>query len=104
MVKACVIYVGKPEDPVAFDAYYRNTHIPIAAKIPGLKRFVLNKGRAGEGEFYQIAELHFEDRAAVERGMASPERQAAADDVKKFPKFIGEIKRGVFEIQEYPLR
>jgi uncharacterized protein (TIGR02118 family) len=103
MLKACVIYLGQPEDPAAFDAYYWNTHLPIAAKIPGLKRLVVNKAKPGEGEFYQIAELYFEDRAALERGLASPERQAAADDVKRFPTFAGDIKRGVFEVREFPL-
>ena len=38
MVKLIVLY-NHPTDPAAFDKYYEETHIPIAAKIPNVKRF-----------------------------------------------------------------
>jgi uncharacterized protein (TIGR02118 family) len=33
MVKTVVLY-GHPTDPAAFEEYYANTHVPIAAKMP----------------------------------------------------------------------
>ena len=36
--KVAVCY-GQPDDPEAFDAYYRDTHMPLARKIPGLTDF-----------------------------------------------------------------
>ena len=38
MVKLTVLY-GHPEDPEAFEEYYANTHLPLAAKIPDVQRF-----------------------------------------------------------------
>ena len=37
MAKLIVLY-KRPKDPKAFDAYYFSTHVPIAKKIPGLRR------------------------------------------------------------------
>ena len=33
MVKVTVLY-GPPSDPAAFEDYYANTHVPLAAKMP----------------------------------------------------------------------
>ena len=38
MVKVVVLY-GHPTDPAAFDEYYQQKHIPIAQKIPDVRRF-----------------------------------------------------------------
>jgi uncharacterized protein (TIGR02118 family) len=35
MVKFCVTYRGRPEDPVKFDLYYQDKHVPIVARWPG---------------------------------------------------------------------
>ena len=92
MVKFCVFYYGKPEDPAAFDEYYRTQHLPIVARWPQLKRSVISKGQP-EDDIYQIAELYFDSRLEMETALRSPERAMAAEDAKKFPRFNGEIKR-----------
>jgi len=33
-----------PKDAGGFDAYYFNTHVPIAKKIPGLRKYEVSKG------------------------------------------------------------
>jgi uncharacterized protein (TIGR02118 family) len=38
VVKIIVLY-GPPTDPAAFEDYYANTHVPLAAKTPNLARF-----------------------------------------------------------------
>ena len=35
MAKLTVLY-GHPEDTEAFEEYYANTHLPLAAKIPNV--------------------------------------------------------------------
>ncbi|MDT2005011.1 EthD family reductase [Rhodococcus opacus] len=45
-----VVCYGHPGDPDAFDAYYRDTHMPLARKIPGLTDFTWGKCTALEGE------------------------------------------------------
>ena len=36
MAKVFALY-KTPADPAAFDRYYRDVHLPIAKKIPGLR-------------------------------------------------------------------
>jgi uncharacterized protein (TIGR02118 family) len=87
MVKLLVCY-GAPEDPAAFDAYYAETHAPLASKLPGLKRFEWGKVLAAPdgppAPYYFIAELGFEDADALGAAMGSPEGQAASTDVGNF--------------------
>jgi uncharacterized protein (TIGR02118 family) len=101
MVKFCVFYYGKPEDPAAFDAYYRDHHLPLVVGWPKIRRIVLSKGLA-DSDLYQMAELYFDNRTEMEAALASPERAIAAEDGKtKLPRFIGEIKRQSFEVLEF---
>jgi uncharacterized protein (TIGR02118 family) len=83
-----VVMYGTPKDPAAFDRYYFATHIPIAKKIPGLRKYEVSAGLvatpAGASDFHLIAILHFDDMAAIQRALASPEGQAAAADVQTF--------------------
>jgi uncharacterized protein (TIGR02118 family) len=87
MVKLIVLY-GKPEDPSAFDAYYTGTHVPLAEKIPGLKRFehgkALGSADGSEAPYYYVAELSFDDPEAVQASMSSSEGEAAGGDVANF--------------------
>jgi len=87
MAKLMVMYKDE-KDPAAFDKYYFDTHIPIAKKIPGLKRFEVSQGPvvtpAGPSGFHLIAMLYFDDMAAIQKAFASPEGQAASADVQKF--------------------
>ena len=87
MARLVVMY-RTPKDPAAFDRYYFATHIPIAKKIPGLRKYEVSEGPvatpAGASGFHLIAILHFDDVAAIQRAFASPEGQAAAADVQTF--------------------
>ena len=87
MARLVVMY-KTPKDLGAFDAYYFNTHVAIAKRIPGLRKYEVSKGPvatpAGPSGFHLVATLHFDDVAAIQRAFASPEAQAAAADVQKF--------------------
>lgn len=102
MVKLCVFYHGKPEDPAAFDDYYWNHHLALVTRWPHIKRIVLSKGLPG-GDLYQITELYFDNREAMEAALASPERAVAAEDGRRLPGYTGAIERQTFEVAEYPL-
>jgi uncharacterized protein (TIGR02118 family) len=82
-----------PNDVDAFEEYYTSTHAPLAAAIPGLQRLALTRTSdvLGEGPspFHRIAELWFEDEAALKAAEDSPELQAAADDVAKMEARFG---------------
>jgi uncharacterized protein (TIGR02118 family) len=85
-VKLVVLYT-QPADPDAFDKYYLETHVPLAEKVPGVKRFEGARFGAapdgGELTYHRIAELWFDDQAALEAGLGSPEGQATAADYQQ---------------------
>lgn len=74
-----------PDDVEAFERYYEERHAPLAAAIPGLQKLVLTRTSDvlgdGPAPFHRIAELWFEDAAALEAAKESPELEAAANDV-----------------------
>ena len=87
MARLVVMYKTH-KDTGAFDKYYRETHIPIAKKIPGLRKYEVSRGPvvtpAGASGFHLIAILHFDDLAAIQAAFASAEGQAAGADVQNF--------------------
>jgi uncharacterized protein (TIGR02118 family) len=67
--------------------YWRDTHGPIAGKIPGVRRYVQQHAvGAPEGEppFFGVASLYFDDQEAFAAAAASPEFAAAIEDVANF--------------------
>ena len=97
-----VVMYRTPKDPVAFDKYYFATHVPIAKKIPGLRKYEVSHGPvvtpAGPSGFHLIATVHFDDVPAIQRAFASPEGQAAAADVESFA--TGGVEMILFESRE----
>jgi uncharacterized protein (TIGR02118 family) len=87
MARLVVIY-KTPKDAAAFDKHYFGTHVPLAKKIPGLRKYEVSQGPvatpAGPSDFHLVATLHFDDMTAIQKAFASAEGQAAAADVQTF--------------------
>lgn len=87
MVKVTVIY-GNPKSPEHFEAYYKDTHLPLAAKIKGVSRAEFTRFMPGpdgaQPAFYRMAELYFSDTGQMQQALSSPEGQAAVADIPKF--------------------
>jgi uncharacterized protein (TIGR02118 family) len=83
-----VVTYKTPKDVAAFDKYYAESHIPLAKKLPGLKKYQISKGPvagpAGPTGIHLIATLTFDDLAAVQSALGSPAGQAAAGDLPNF--------------------
>ena len=72
-----------------FADYWKRVHAPlVGSTLPGLRKYVLNiaeTGRDGQPPAYDgMVELYFDDRAAAERALSSPEwlgdtRRASTD-------------------------
>ncbi|HEX4729867.1 MAG TPA: EthD family reductase [Solirubrobacterales bacterium] len=82
-----------PNDVEAFERHYVEVHAPLAAAIPGLRKLVLTRTADSLGDepspFHRIAELWFEDEAALATGEASPEGQAAIKDAAAMQERFG---------------
>jgi uncharacterized protein (TIGR02118 family) len=73
-----IIQYAEPADPAAFDQRYADEHVALVRRIPGLRRFLLSHPRAlgavGAGPVpYLVAELWFDDAAALKAALRSPE-------------------------------
>jgi uncharacterized protein (TIGR02118 family) len=73
-----------------FQRYWRETHAPIAAAIPGVRRYVQCHtlpelyGRESLPSYDGAAELWFDDLDALRAAMRSPEVEAARADERNF--------------------
>lgn len=87
MIKLTLLY-GHPKDPAAFERYYAETHLPIAAQIQGLRRLELSKMTGtpdgGSPAFYRMAELYFDGPDHMQRVMGTPEARRAVGDLPNF--------------------
>jgi uncharacterized protein (TIGR02118 family) len=93
-----VRYDIEPADRDVFIAHYREHHVPILARWPGIERVLLhmpldwndpypvNRGRA-----VLLAQLEFKSREAMEQAFRSAERAQAREDFKHFPAFTGTV-------------
>jgi uncharacterized protein (TIGR02118 family) len=83
-----VVLYRNPENTSAFDSYYTEVHIPLAKKIPGLRKYEVSKGPVvtphGPSDFHLVATLHFDSMGDIQNAFASSEGQAAAGDLKNF--------------------
>src|SRR5476651_156705 len=86
-----------------FLKHWVETHAPLARKVPGLRRYVQNHIRGTRGradiaetvlEIDGIAELWFDDQAALETAARTPEMKALHADGALF---IGSIKSYIVE-------
>ncbi|MFT7601287.1 MAG: hypothetical protein ACI8TP_004239 [Acidimicrobiales bacterium] len=90
MIKVTEIVNRRPGMSVEdFQAHWLHNHGPIVAKVPGLKRYVqshvrLGGYKRGEVPFDGIAELWFDDKAALAAIVGTPEFAAAKADEPKF--------------------
>ncbi|MGF6753704.1 EthD family reductase [Paraburkholderia sp. GAS42] len=94
MAKLVVLYKN-PTDKAAFDAYYESTHVPIAKKVPGLKKYEISTGPVkllgGESPYHLVALLEFASTDALMQGLGSPEGKAAAGDLANFAQAGAEL-------------
>ncbi len=87
MARLVVMY-KTPKDTAAFDKHYFDKHVALAKKIPGVRKYEVSRGTVatpgGPSGYHLVAILQFDDMAAIQKGIGSPEGQAAVADVGTF--------------------
>jgi uncharacterized protein (TIGR02118 family) len=86
MHRLLVLY-PPPTDPDHFRTYYEETHLGLAAKIPGLRGYRYGFDVAapgGESPYFCVFEADFDDAAALSAARASPEGHALRADVPNY--------------------
>ena len=96
-----VVIYNTPADVEAFEKHYFETHIPLAKKIPGLRKYEISKGPvtaiAGQKGVFLIGTVYFDDLDALKKGFASPEGQAAATDRRLYAPDESGVQMFVFD-------
>ncbi len=85
-VRLIALYAA-PEDPAAFETHYRDTHVPIVRRYPGLRdlRLTRTDGVGGRAPaFYLIAEMAFDSRADLDAALASEAGVESGRDLRNF--------------------
>ena len=74
--------------PEEFERYARERHLPLVAKLPGLRRLVLNRvlpdPNVPPPAYDAVAEDWFDDLQAMGAAFGSPEGQAVVADAPNF--------------------
>jgi uncharacterized protein (TIGR02118 family) len=103
MARMVVIY-RTPKDIEAFDRHYFEIHVPLARKLPGLRKYEISDGPiatpAGPSDVYRIGTLHFDDLAALEKAFASPQGRAAGADRRLFAPDDSGVQMFLFESRD----
>lgn len=82
MARMVVVY-RTPKDVEAFNRHYFDVHIPLAKKLPGLKKYEISHGPvgvlAGSPDVYLIGTVHFDTLETMKAAFASPEGLACRE-------------------------
>jgi uncharacterized protein (TIGR02118 family) len=107
MVKLIYCIARKPELSVEeFQRYWRETHAPIAARIPGVRRYVQCHslpqlyGGPMAPAYDGAAEVWFDSHEAFMSAVGSPEVQAAREDETHFNDHSRSV---LFFTEEHPV-
>ena len=100
-----VRYEGEAGDD--FIRHYREHHVPILARWPGMRRVVLHTPvpwtdpcPVSRGPAFLVAQLEFETQADLDHALQSPERVAARGDFEKFPAREGNVSHQAMRQEE----
>ena len=100
MAELVVLY-KTPKDTAAFDKHYAETHIPLAKKLPGLKKYAVSTGAvgspAGPSGIHLVAILSFDSVADIQKalwvkaGRSGGFCTVGVWSLSRHPNYFGEI-------------
>jgi uncharacterized protein (TIGR02118 family) len=86
MTKLVVMY-PKPKDPAHFASYFRDKHMPLVKKMPGLRRSSFGPATGPDGQdgaFFWLFAGDFDSAQALNDALSSSEGQAAVADIPNY--------------------
>lgn len=82
-----VAYYPQPEDLEAFTKHYTEVHLPLVLELPGIRnpRYSFDVTTlAGDPRYVLAFEAEFDDAAAFQHALSSPQGAKASADVANF--------------------
>lgn len=94
MIKLVALY-KRPDDVDAFLRHYREVHLPLVEKTPGLERvetsLVTADAFGGEPEYLLVTTMYYPDRETFDAAMRSEENRAVARDLRGFARGLSTV-------------
>jgi uncharacterized protein (TIGR02118 family) len=72
-----------PTNPERFEQHYREVHIPLARRLPGLRRYTVSRdlpATGGDSPYHMVAELDWDTMDELRAAFTSPEGRACGAD------------------------
>jgi uncharacterized protein (TIGR02118 family) len=94
-----------PMHPELFERHYREVHIPLARRLPGLRRYTLGRDLAairGGCPYYMVAELDWDTMDELRIAFASPEGRACGADAARLQE-LAPFRTMVFTVDDSAL-
>jgi uncharacterized protein (TIGR02118 family) len=94
-----------PANPEAFGRHYREIHIPLGRRLPGLRRYAVGRDVAAVrgAPYYLVAELDWDTMDELRAAFASPEGRATAADAARLQE-LAPVRRMIFTVDDVPPR
>ena len=86
MTKLVVLY-KTPKDPAHFEKHYRETHMPLASKLPGIKAPFCGPATGpdgGAGTYHWMFEGTFDSAKAIAESLGSDHGQKTVADIPNY--------------------
>lgn len=82
-----ILIFRPPLDPTTFERRWSEEFVPVAERMPGLRRVALARaygGPSGPSDVYLVHEFYFDDSEALQQAMTSAEGQQAGRALMSF--------------------
>jgi uncharacterized protein (TIGR02118 family) len=87
MIRVLALH-NTPVELSSYDDYYVNVHMPLVRRIPGVRNIrygrVIRAADGGPAPYFLISDVYFDDEAALQIALDSPEMADAFADVPNF--------------------
>ena len=90
-----------PADPETFDRHYRQIHIPLLRRLPGLRRYTVSRDvtTLHGASCYLITELEWDTMDKLRAAFASAEGRATAADAARLQE-LAPVRKMIFTVEE----
>lgn len=101
MVRFFVAY-EQPSDVAAFDRHYFDVHVPLAKRLPGLRRYSVSRNPTPVRcpKPYLVALLEWDDMNALRQDFSSALGQEMSRDVDHLATLCSGVRSMVFELED----
>lgn len=107
-VSYLVFYRGCAKNQKVFLQHYREIHVPILKRFPGIREVTLHTPSAWEDAhsvnpagFALVVEMRFDSMESLQAALESEARSEARVDLGEFPPFAGDIWHQAMKSEEF---